>query len=84
MGLTLFEEDDFIFTLSCASGYWIVLLPYMDKLDFYHIDQRPPASRQRMMRFYGECVRRQPLLERSRQNSSEQESHLLRPSGHDH
>ena len=62
MGLTLFEEDDFIFTLSCASGYWIVLLPYMDKLDFYHVDQRPPASRQRMMRFYGECVRRQLYL----------------------
>ena len=62
MGLTLFEEDDFILTLSCASGYWIVLLPYMDKLDFYHVDQRAPKSRQRMMRFYGECVRRQLYL----------------------
>lgn len=62
MGLTLFEEDDFILTLSCASGYWIVLLPYMDKLDFYHVDERAPKSRQRMMRFYGECVRRQLYL----------------------
>ena len=62
MGLTLAEEDDFVLTLSCASGYWIVLLPYMGKLDFYHIDQRPPRSRQRLMRFYGECVRRQLYL----------------------
>ena len=27
MGLTMPEEDDFLLTYSCASGYWIVLLP---------------------------------------------------------
>ena len=62
MGLTLAEEDDFIFTLSCASGYWIVLLPYMGRLDFYHVDERPARSRRRLMEFYGECVKRQLYL----------------------
>ena len=59
MGYTLPEEDDFLFTNSCASGYWIVELPYLGDLDFYYIDQRPPAQRRRMMNFYKECVRRQ-------------------------
>ena len=62
MGLTLAEEDDFVFTLSCASGYWIVLLPYMGKLDFYHVDARPLRKRRRLMRFYGECIKRQLYL----------------------
>jgi hypothetical protein len=53
------EEDDFILTYSCASGWWIVQLPYMGKLDFYHVDRRPERSRRRLMRFYRECVRRQ-------------------------
>ena len=62
MGLTLAEEDDFVLTLSCASGWWIVLLPYMDRLDFYHVDERSPRARRRLMRFYGECVKRQLYL----------------------
>ena len=62
MGLTLPEEDDFVLTLSCASGWWIVLLPYMDRLDFYHIDERPPRARRRLMRYYAECVKRQLYL----------------------
>jgi hypothetical protein len=62
MGLTMPEEDDFLLTYSCASGYWIVLLPYMGELDFYHVDDMPPAKRRRMMRFYAECVRRQLYL----------------------
>ena len=61
-GLTAPEEDDFIFTFSCASGFWIVLLPYMGLLDFYYIDERPPQSRRRLMRFYKECVKRQLYL----------------------
>lgn len=59
MGYTIPEEDEFIFTLSCDSGWWIVLLPYMGDIDFYHIDQRTPAERKRMMDYYRECVRRQ-------------------------
>ena len=62
MGLTMPEEDDFLLTYSCASGYWIVLLPYMGELDFYHVDDMPAAKRRRMMRFYAECVRRQLYL----------------------
>ena len=62
MGLTMPEEDDFLLTYSCASGYWIVLLPYMGELDFYHVDEMAPAKRRRMMRFYAECVRRQLYL----------------------
>jgi len=62
MGLTLPEEDDSILMMSCASGFWIVLFPYMGELDFYYIDQRPEKSRRRMMRFYRECIRRQLYL----------------------
>jgi hypothetical protein len=62
MGLTQPEEDDGIYTYSCASGSWIVRLPYLGALDFYHVDERPPRERRRMLRFYHECVRRQLLL----------------------
>jgi len=62
MSLTQPEEDDFIFTASCASGWWIVMLPYMGQLDFYYVDQHPPARRRRLMNFYRECVRRQLYL----------------------
>lgn len=60
--LTEYEEDDFVLTYSCASGYWIVLLPYMGKLDFYYLDRHSPRRRRRLMRFYAECVRRQLYL----------------------
>ena len=53
------EEDDGILTYSCASGTWIVQLPYMGELDFYHVDRRPERQRRRLMRYYAECVRRQ-------------------------
>jgi len=57
--LTEPEEDDGVLTFSCASGSWIVRLPYMGELDFYHVDARPPEERRRLMEFYAECVRRQ-------------------------
>jgi hypothetical protein len=25
-------------------GYWVVLLPYLGELDFYHVDELPPRS----------------------------------------
>ena len=59
MGLTIPEEDDLLYFNSCASGFWLTKLPYMSELDFFHVDQRSPASRRRMMKFYKECVRRQ-------------------------
>jgi hypothetical protein len=61
-GLTAPEEDDFIHTFSCASGFWIVLFPYMGELDFYYVDERPPAKRRRLLAFYKECVKRQLYL----------------------
>jgi hypothetical protein len=61
-GLTAPEEDDFIHTFSCASGFWIVLFPYMGELDFYYVDERPPKRRRRLMGFYKECVKRQLYL----------------------
>ncbi len=61
-GLTAPEEDDFIHTFSCASGFWIVLLPYMGLLDFYYVDEWPLPRRRRLMRFYKECVKRQLYL----------------------
>ncbi|MCH7867673.1 MAG: sulfotransferase [Myxococcales bacterium] len=62
MGLTQPEEDDIVFYYSCASGYWMTKLPYMGKLDFYRIDERPAHERKRMMDFYKACIRRQLLL----------------------
>jgi hypothetical protein len=59
MGLTEYEEDDGVLTYSCASGAWIVRLPWLGELDFYHVDELPARKRRRMMRFYAECVRRQ-------------------------
>jgi hypothetical protein len=59
MGLFEPEEDDGVLTYSCASGSWIVRLPYLGELDFYHVDAWPERKRRRHMRFYAECVRRQ-------------------------
>jgi hypothetical protein len=56
------EEDDGVLTHSCASGAWIVRLPYLGELDFYHVDELPEPRRRRRMRFYAECVRRQLCL----------------------
>jgi hypothetical protein len=60
------EEDDGVLTYSCASGSWIVRLPYMGELDFYHVDEWPERKRRRHMRFYAECVRRQICLNGAR------------------
>lgn len=61
-GLFKPEEDDFVLALSCCSGFWMVLLPYMGELDFYHVDRWPQRKRRRMMAFYKECIRRQLCL----------------------
>jgi hypothetical protein len=60
--LTIPEEDDVVLWWSCASGFWIVALPYMGELDFYYVDRRPARQRRRLMRFYKECIRRQLYL----------------------
>ena len=62
MGLTQPEEDDFLFYWSCASGTWMLKLPAMGELDFYHLDREPEKRRRRVERFYADCIRRQLYL----------------------
>jgi len=62
-GLFAPEEDEFLLTVSCASGFWVVQYPYVEELDFYYVDDRWAApKRRRVMQFYKECVRRQLAL----------------------
>jgi hypothetical protein len=62
-GLFAPEEDEFLLTMSCASGFWVVQFPYVDELDFYYVDDRwAAAKRRRVMQFYKECLRRQLVL----------------------
>jgi omega-hydroxy-beta-dihydromenaquinone-9 sulfotransferase len=56
------EEDDWLLASSLASGFWMVLFPYIGELDFYHVDRWPLRRRRRLMNFYKECVRRQVAL----------------------
>lgn len=62
MGLTRPEEDDFLFYWSCASGTWMLKLPAMGEIDFYHLDRSPERKRRRVQRFYADCIRRQLYL----------------------
>jgi len=62
MGLTKPEEDDFLFYWSCASGTWMLKLPAMGEIDFYHLDREPERKRRRVERFYADCIRRQLYL----------------------
>lgn len=62
-GLFAAEEDEFLLTTSCASGFWVVQYPQAQDLDFYYVDDRwPERRRRRVMRFYKECLRRQLAL----------------------
>ena len=61
-GLFEIEEDDFSMAFSCASGFWIVMFPYMGELDFYYIDEWTPRRRRQLMNFYREVIRRQLYL----------------------
>ena len=62
MGLGIPEEDDITLYYSMASGFWITKMPYMDDLDFYHMNDWPASKRDGYNRFYRECVRRQLYL----------------------
>lgn len=59
MSLTQPEEDDFLFYWSCASGTWMLKIPAMGEIDFYHLDRAPERKRRRVQRFYADCIRRQ-------------------------
>jgi hypothetical protein len=62
MSLTQPEEDDFLFYWSCASGTWMLKMPAMGEIDFYHLDRAPERKRRRVQRFYADCIRRQLYL----------------------
>jgi hypothetical protein len=62
MGLTQPEEDDFLLYWSCASGTWMLKVPAMGEIDFYHLDREPERRRRRVQRFYADCIRRQLYL----------------------
>ncbi len=62
MGLSVPEEDDFIFYWSCASGTWMLRQPAMGEIDFYHLDRETERRRRRVQRFYADCIRRQLVL----------------------
>ncbi len=58
------EEDEFLLALSCASGVWMTVFPYMRELDYlYYFDDRPAPRRRRVLEFYRACVKRQLYLE---------------------
>jgi hypothetical protein len=61
VGLTKQEEDEFLMIISFASPAITVLFPYLDELNYMTaFDERVPAEkRQKVMRFYRECVLRQ-------------------------
>jgi hypothetical protein len=63
MGLFKPEEDDLFFYYSCASGFWMTKLPYLGKVDFYHVDRWSERERRRLLRFYRDCIRRQLYLD---------------------
>ena len=58
-GLLLPDEDDTVLVSSCASGFWNVLVPLMDQVDFYYLDEQPAEQRRRVLDQYDACVRRQ-------------------------
>src|SRR5262249_47291359 len=70
MGFFQPQEDDFVLTYACASGWWIVRFPYLEDLDFYYVDEWPERRRRRLMNFYRECVRRQSYLNGGRTHLS--------------
>jgi hypothetical protein len=61
VGLMKQEEDEFLMIISFASPAIVVLFPYLDELNHMTaFDERvPPQKRQKVMRFYRECVLRQ-------------------------
>jgi hypothetical protein len=59
MSLTKPEEDDFLLYWSCASGTWMLKVPALGEIDFYHLDRAPGRKRRRVQRFYADCIRRQ-------------------------
>jgi hypothetical protein len=61
-GLWIPEEDQFVMKAAFVTQQWALDLPLMDKIDIFHIEKLTEKRKQRWMRFYKECVKRQLLF----------------------
>jgi hypothetical protein len=60
IGIDKPEEDEFLLLIPFASATLAVLFPYVDQLnELVEFDSRPLPVRERILRFYRECVARQ-------------------------
>jgi hypothetical protein len=59
-GFNMPEEDEFLFLMPFASASITVLFPVLDQLQhLVMLDEQPDAERERLMKFYRECVEAQ-------------------------
>ncbi len=58
-GLWVPEEDQFVMRAAFVTQQWSLLLPIMNELDIFHIDDLAEKRRRRWMAFYKACVKRQ-------------------------
>jgi len=59
-GFNMPEEDEFLFLMPFASASITVLFPVLDQLQhLVMLDEQPGAERERLMKFYRECVEAQ-------------------------
>jgi hypothetical protein len=59
-GFNMPEEDEFLFLMPFASATITVLFPCLDELQYLvMLDDQPEAERERLMKFYRECVEAQ-------------------------
>jgi hypothetical protein len=59
-GFNMPEEDEFLFLMPFASATITVLFPCLDELQYLvMLDDQPEAERDRLMKFYRECVEAQ-------------------------
>lgn len=62
IGVATPEEDEFLFLISFSSAMLTAFFPYVDELQhLVEFEQRPAATRRRIMRFYRGCINRQLL-----------------------
>jgi len=62
IGVATPEEDEFLFLMSFSSAMLTAFFPYVHELEYLvTFEQRPAATRERIMRFYKGCIRRQLL-----------------------
>ncbi len=58
-GLWIPEEDQFVMKAAFVTQQWALDLPLMDEIDIFHIEDLSEKRKQRWMKFYKACVKRQ-------------------------